>query len=153
MYELVIGQSELSEYDASRLKQRYQTSEEQAAEQAAREAEKAEKQRLEHIELVQSIQEDYTETNNGTLASVVKFLGWHRSYNGGDKIAARVVYDDLEHLLKSKGYVLTQDEAGRFLHICGKLVRCGVMDWAEVQSCISTIREVLPDDSNRDCAA
>lgn len=74
-------------------------------------------------------------------------------YLGGDKIAARVVCDDLEHLLQSKGCVLTQDEAGRFLDICGKLVRCGVMDWPETQSRISKIKEALPDDSNCNSAA
>lgn len=153
LFELVIGQSRLSEHDASRLKQRYQTSEEQAAEQAAREAARAEKQRQEQAKLVQSIQADYTETNSGTFSSVVKFLERYHSYNGGDKIAARVVCDDLEHLLQSKGYVLTQDEAGRFLHICGKLIRCGVMDWTETQSHISKIKEALPDDSNCNSAA
>ena len=45
IFDVVIAQSELSAYDAGRLKQRYLTPEEQQAEQAAKEAAEAEEKR------------------------------------------------------------------------------------------------------------
>lgn len=153
LFDLVIGQSELSRHDAARLKQRYQTPEEQMAEQVAAEMAKAEEKRQEHLELVQSIETDYQNTADGTMKSVHRFLDHYRYYKERSEIAARVAHDGLEPLLQGKGYLLDRSEADWFLRVCGNLLSLGAMDWAEVQTRISTIKEAAPNDPDCDSAA
>lgn len=154
LYELVIGQKELSGYTVENLKRLYQTPEERQTEQDAKEAAQAEKKRQEYLDLVQSIETDYAEdTRDGTIQSVQKFLGHYRFYGEQAEIAARVAHKGLEPLLQCKDYLLSRSEADCFLRICGNLVGLGVMDWAEIQSCILKIKEAVPNAPDCNSAA
>lgn len=153
LYELVIGQKEIPDYTVRELKRLYQTPEEQKMEQEAREAAQAEKKRQEHLELIRSIETDYTDTEDGTVKSVQKFLDRHRYYGERSEIAVRVAHKGLEPLLRGKDYMLDRNEADCFLRICGKLVSLDIMDWTEVQSYIMKIKEVVPNATDCDSAA
>lgn len=86
LFDAVISQSKLSSYDASQLKQRYLTPEEQQVEQAAKEAAAEEEKRQEHLKLVQGIEDCYADINDGTFGSVIKFLNKYRYYSDREKI-------------------------------------------------------------------
>lgn len=150
LFDAVISQSKLSSYDASQLKQRYLTPEEQQAEQQAKEAVAEEEKRQEHLKLVQGIEDCYAAVNDGTFGSVIKFLNKYRYYSDREKIAHRVVRDELGILLQTNEAVLAPKEAGRFLNVCGELVGSGTLDWAELQSYILKVKEVKCDDPDSD---
>lgn len=153
LYELVIGLKEIPDYTVRELKRLYQTPEEQKMEQEAKEAAEVENKRLKHLELIRSIETDYADTKDGTVKSVLKFLDRHSYYGERSKISARVAYEGLEPLLLGKDYVLDRNEADCFLRTCGKLISLDIMDWAEIQSCIMKIKEVVPNASDCDSAA
>lgn len=153
LFELVICDANIPQYTVSKLKQLYQTPEEQQAEQAVKDAKKAEEKRQKHMELVQEITEYYTHNRNGSFHFARKFLYKYDYTQEQTEIALSVVYKDLEPLLKSKGYILAQNETEDFLRVCGNLLCNGTMDWPEFQSCILKIKEVLPNDSDCDPAA
>lgn len=153
LFELVICDTDMPQHIASKLKRLYQTPEEQQAEQAAKNAEKAEENRRKHMKLAQEITEYYESNRNESFHFVRKFLGNYDYIQEQTEIALSVAYKDLEPLLKSKGYILAQNETDNFLRVCGKLLCHGIMDWPEFQSCILKIKEVLPNDSDCDSAA
>lgn len=150
LFDAVIAQSKLSVWDANELKQRYLTPEEQQADQAAKEAAEAEKKRQEHLNMIQSIEACYADSNNGTFGAVLKYLDKYRYYNDREAIAHRVVRDGLEPLLIGTGYALAPAEAERFLIVCRELFRTGALAWAELQSYILKVKEVEPDDPDED---
>ncbi len=150
LFDAVIAQSKLSVWDAKELKQRYLTPEEQQADQEAKEAAEAEKKRQEHLDMVQSIEACYADFNDGTFEAVLKYLDKCRYYNDREPIAHRVVRDGLDQLLKDNGYTLAPAEAERFLIVCRELFRTGALPWAELQSYISKVKEVGPDDPDED---
>ena len=150
IFDVVIAQSELSACDAGRLKQRYLTPEEQQAEQAAKEAAEAEKKRQGHLKMVQDVEAYYTGSNDGTFEFAVKFLIRYRYDGDKESISQRVLRDGLEQLLHGNGYVLVREEADRFLVVCRELLRTGTLGWAEFQSHIMSIKEVMNDGPDGD---
>lgn len=153
LYELVIDQKNISSCTVEGLKRRYQTPEERQAEQSAREAAEAEQKRQEHQELLQSIEANYADTQDGTVQSVQKFLDHHRYHWDRRETAACVARAGLETLLQNKNYLLDRKEAACFLDICGWMFGLGMMNWAEIQSHILKIKEVVPNAPSNDTAA
>ena len=150
LFDAVIAQSKLSAWDAKELKQRYLTPEEQQADQEAKEAAEAEEKRQAHLDMIQSIEACYADSNDGTFGAVLKYLDKYRYYNDREAIAHRVVRDGLEPLLDGTGYALAPAEAERFLIVCRELLRTGALTWAELQSYILKVKEVEPDDPDED---
>lgn len=144
LYELVICQTGIPGYTVEKLKQLYQTPEERQAEQSAREAAEVEQKRQNHLELIQCIEDDYADTQDGTVQSVQKFLDHHRYRKGQREIAACVVRRELEPLLQGKSYLLDRKEAACFLDICGWMLGLGMMEWAEIQSYIISHQPLPP---------
>lgn len=150
MFDAVISQSKLSSYDASQLKQRYLTPEEQQAEQVAKEAARAEKERQKRLNMIRDIESCYADSNDGTFGFVMKYLDKYRYYSDQKPIAHCTVRDGLEQLLHDNGYALVPDEANRFLIVCRELFHSSTLSWAELQSYILKVEEVKCDDPDSD---
>ena len=150
IFGVLITQSKLPTYEATQLKRRYLTPEEQQAELEAKKAAEAEKKRQEHLKMVQEIESCYAETNNGTFESVAKYLDKYRYYDDKEAAARRVVCDGLDELLQNNGYALSFKEADLFVGICRDLIQGGILGWTEFQSYISRIKEVKYNDPDGD---
>lgn len=143
LFDVVITLPKLSASDADKLKQRYFTPEEQRADQEAKEAAAAEQERQAHRKLIQEIEAYYAESNDGTFGFAIEYLNKYQYWDERKAIARRVLHDGLEPLLQGCGHTLTPKEADHFLNVCGDLISGGALDWAEFQSHISKIKEVV----------
>lgn len=150
LFDAAISQSKLSALDASQLKQRYLTPEEQRAEQEAKEAAAAEKKRQSYVKMVQDVKTKYDDLDDGTFKTVLKYLSQYRACGDQQVVARRTVRDGLEQLLLGSGYALVPQEADRFLAVCRELFCGGVLSWAELQSYILKVKEVKCDDPDSD---
>ena len=152
LFDAVISLPKLSALDASQLKQRYLTPEEQQADQEAKEAAAAEKERQKHLKMVQDIEANFASSNNGTFGSILEYLDQYRYYPQKEAVARRVVRGELEQLLQHNEYVLAHEEAEQFLIVCRKLFCGGVLGWTELQSYISKVKEANLNDPGNDPA-
>lgn len=150
MFDAVISQSKLASSDASQLKQRYLTPEEQQTDREAKEAAKAEAERQNRLNMIRDVESCYADSNDGTFGFVMNYLDKYRHYSGQKPFAHCTVRDGLEQLLHDNGFALSPDEANRFLSVCRELFHSGTLSWAELQSYILKVKEVKCDDPDGD---
>lgn len=149
LFDLLLTQGTLSTYDANSLKRRYFTPEELQADQEARNAEILASQRRERDAETLAIREEYTKKTDGSFQSIWGFIE-HYYYRASKVIAGQIAYEDLDRLAAETDGRLSEKDAPYFLLLCARLVENGVMGWAEAQSRISNIKEVLDRAPNCD---
>ena len=117
------------------------------AEQEAQAAARKDAERRQQAELVQSIRERYAEMND-TFSSVSKFLDEYKYYRDRQPIACEIAREGLDEILEGQNYTLDCPEAVQLFHVCGKLVKQGVLSLTEAQDYILNVKERAEHDTD-----
>ena len=147
LFDHAVQQSNLSMDALNILKRRYLSEAELQAEQEAQAAARKDAERRQQAELVQSIRERYAEMND-TFSSVSKFLDEYKYYRDRQPIACEIAREGLDEILEGQNYTLDCPEAVQLFHVCGKLVKQGVLSLTEAQDYILNVKERAEHDTD-----
>ena len=139
LFDMVISHSKIPLGVASELKQRYLTTEERAADQAAIAARKQAQEQEQRAKRIRYLQEQHQKISGNTFKAEQKFMTTYQ-YTDDKEISFRMVYEGLDETLKRMNYTLNADEAVYFLEVCVLLLRNRVIDFSEIQNYISKIK-------------
>lgn len=140
MFDLIAGYPHISKNDIADLKQKYWTEAELTAEKEATKA--AEERAAKEANAIQeqNIRNDYDKIVNGSVESVLKFIG--RYAWGPRSVALRIVAEKLPQILKKKHSKLNSAEICLFIKICTELMGENAITFSEIQQYILQIEEV-----------
>ena len=140
MFDLIAGYPHISKNDIADLKQKYWTEAELTAEKEATKA--AEERAAKEANAIQeqNIRNDYDKIVNGSVESVLKFIG--RYAWGPRSVALRIVAEKLPQILKKKHSKLNSAETCLFIKICTELMGENAITFSEIRQYILQIEEV-----------
>ncbi len=148
LFDLVISMKDLDPSEVRALKLRYLTPEEQQAERDAEIQVKMEKERQYEQERIQRIREEFAEKSS-SFGDIHKYLEGYRYENANRRTACEIVAENMDALLKSRGYILAQKDIGDFLKVCGTMFSHQALDLIRAQNYIANIKEGLENDANK----
>jgi len=139
LFDVVMIHPSLIKKSTARLKERYLTAEEKEAERKKQETLKQEHERQERLALEEEVQDKFDEMVDGTMASLLAFIGEYRYEAEQREAAETAIY---EYLLRMEGsQTLDESECVCLLKLCTKLVKNGKMRFEEAQKLINMIKE------------
>jgi len=140
LFDVAMVHPLLVKNSASRLKERYLTAKEKEAEQKKQETLKQEHERQARLALEKEVQDKFTEMADGTMASLLVFIGEYRYKAEKREAAETAIY---EYLLRMEGsQTLDESECACLLKLCTRLVGNKKMRFEEAKKLITMIKEV-----------
>lgn len=139
LFDLAMAHSPLVKNSTAWLKERYLTAEEKEAEKAEQTALRLERERQEQLALENEVWDKFTESTDGTMASLLLFTEKYSSHSNKLEIADTAVYEYLVSIEDSRAMDTTEYVC--LLKLCARLVGREKMCFAEAQKLITMMKE------------
>lgn len=140
MFDLAMAHPTLVSDFAERLRARYWTEEEKAAQQAKNEALQLEHERQKQREAENEVWDAFVQVADGTMASLMALMNQYKHHSTKSEIADAVVCETLLNMKDSR--VMDETECVCLLNLCARLIEKKKMRFTEAQKLITMMKEV-----------